>query len=215
MRLEFAIRCHISSSAEISLAPTAARWVASVVRYRRVFGHALFASCPVTKDVALRRDFERSRPIILGECPFDSRLSPRASWGAGQDRRTQARGQDVACSGFRPANIRRSRLKTRRTRLIRVWRRRAAVLLLLCALFSADCWSICDMMTSKLRVGFTVSLAPTAARWVASVVRYRRTFGHALFASCPVTKDVALRRDFERSRPIILGGSSMTVGCGA
>jgi hypothetical protein len=71
------------------------------------------------------------------------------------------------------------------------------------------------MMTNKFGVAITVSLAPTAARWVASVVRYRRPFGHALFASCPVTKDVALRREVERSRTIILGGSSMTVGCGA
>ena len=89
------------------------------------------------------------------------------------------------------------------------------VLLLLGAMFSANCWSVCDMMTNTLEVMFPVSLAPTAAWWVASVVRYRRRFGDALFASCPVTKDVALRREIERSRPIILGGSSMTVGCGA
>ncbi len=93
-------------------------------------------------------------------------------------------------------------------RRIRIKAWRAAILLLLVAVFSADCRGVCETVIMSMEVEISVSLAPIAALWVASVVRYRQLFGHALCASCPVTTDVSLRREIDGSRPFILGGSS-------
>ena len=93
-------------------------------------------------------------------------------------------------------------------RRIRINLRRVAIFSLLGVVFSADCRGGFETMIMSMEVAVTVSLAPIAAWWVASVLRYRRLFGHALCASCPVTTDVSLRPEIDGSRRFILGGSS-------
>ena len=93
-------------------------------------------------------------------------------------------------------------------RRIRITVQRAAILLLLVVMFSADCRGVSEAMIMSIEVEVSLSLAPIAAWWVASVVRYRQLFGYALCASCPLTSDVSLRREIDGSIPFILGGSS-------
>ena len=173
-----------------------------------MFGNALCASCPLTSDVSLRREIDGSIPFILGGDSFDSRSSPCQTWETGQDRQRQTRSRDVACGGFGRATPRRIRPETKRMRRIRINLWRATVLWSLVAVFSADCRGVGETMKMSMEVEVSLSLAPIAAWWVASVVRYRQLFGYALCASCPLTSDVSLRREIDGSIPFILGGSS-------